>query len=145
LQCSYAAEEIGRKEGESVWSSESVRESAACKKHHSHLSVPVRKRAITLSKTDTRSDTNTENMILKKEMFIHFVKGSTLKSTYRQNFSCCFVLVWYEGVSKSFRTGPLERELQRIQLSATRYILWVSLVSFATITYVLFLKECLLL
>jgi hypothetical protein len=25
---------------------------------------------------------------------------------------------WYEGVSKSFRTGPLERELQMVQLSA---------------------------
>jgi hypothetical protein len=44
----------------------------------------------------------------------------------------------YEGVSKSFQTGHLERELQMVQLSATRYsciaILWVSLVSFATIT-----------
>jgi hypothetical protein len=40
----------------------------------------------------------------------------------------------YEGVSKSFRTGRLERELQMVQLSATRCssiaILWVSLVSF---------------
>jgi hypothetical protein len=44
----------------------------------------------------------------------------------------------HEGVSKSFRTGHLEQELQMIQLSATRCccitILWVSLVSFATIT-----------
>jgi hypothetical protein len=44
----------------------------------------------------------------------------------------------YEGVSKSFRTGRLELELQMIQLSATScsciYILWVSLVSFAAIT-----------
>jgi hypothetical protein len=44
----------------------------------------------------------------------------------------------YEGVSKSFRTGLLERELQMVQLSATRCscttILWVSLVSFAAIT-----------
>jgi hypothetical protein len=43
----------------------------------------------------------------------------------------------YEGVSKSFRTGLLERELQIVQLSATRCsciaILWVSPVSFATI------------
>jgi hypothetical protein len=46
--------------------------------------------------------------------------------------------VTYEGVIKSFRTGRLERELQMIQLSATRCsciaILWVSLVSFAAIT-----------
>jgi len=44
----------------------------------------------------------------------------------------------YKGVSKSFRTGRLERELQMIQLSATRCsciaILWVSLMSFAHIT-----------
>jgi hypothetical protein len=44
----------------------------------------------------------------------------------------------YEGVSKSFRTGRLERELQMIQLCATRCsciaILWVSLVNFAAIT-----------
>jgi hypothetical protein len=43
----------------------------------------------------------------------------------------------YEGVSKSFRTGRLELELQMVQLSATRCsciaILWVSLVSFAAI------------
>jgi hypothetical protein len=46
----------------------------------------------------------------------------------------------YEGVSKSFRTGHLERELQTqmVLLSATWCsciaILWVSLVSFAAIT-----------
>jgi hypothetical protein len=44
----------------------------------------------------------------------------------------------YEGISESFRTGRLERELQMVQLSATRCtfiaILWVSLVSFAAIT-----------
>jgi hypothetical protein len=44
----------------------------------------------------------------------------------------------YEGVSKSFRTGRLERELQMVQLSATTcgciVILCVSLVSFAAIT-----------
>jgi hypothetical protein len=44
----------------------------------------------------------------------------------------------YEGVSRSFRTGRLERELQMVQLSATRCsciaVLWVILVSFAAIT-----------
>jgi hypothetical protein len=44
----------------------------------------------------------------------------------------------YEGVSRSFRTGRLERELQMVQLSAVRCsciaILWVSLASFAAIT-----------
>jgi hypothetical protein len=44
----------------------------------------------------------------------------------------------YEGISKSFRTGRLERELQMVQLPATKcsciIILSVSLVSFAAIT-----------
>jgi hypothetical protein len=43
----------------------------------------------------------------------------------------------YEGVSKSFRTGRLERELQMVQLSTTGCsciaILRVSVVSFAAI------------
>jgi hypothetical protein len=49
-----------------------------------------------------------------------------------------FAYVTYEGVSKSFRTGLLEREMQMVQLSATRCsyvaILWVSIVSFVAIT-----------
>jgi hypothetical protein len=53
-------------------------------------------------------------------------------------FRNCQMKILYEGVSKSFRTGRLERELQIVQLSATRCsciaILWVSLVSFAAIT-----------
>jgi hypothetical protein len=47
-------------------------------------------------------------------------------------------VVIQDCVSKSVRTGRLERELQMVQLSATRCsciaILWVSLVSFAAIT-----------
>jgi len=43
----------------------------------------------------------------------------------------------YEGVSRSFRTGRQERDLQMIQLSANKCsfiaILWDSLVSFAAI------------
>jgi hypothetical protein len=46
--------------------------------------------------------------------------------------------VLYEGVTRCFRTGRLERELQMVQFSATKCsciaILWVSLVSFAAIT-----------
>jgi hypothetical protein len=44
----------------------------------------------------------------------------------------------YEGVSKSFRTGHIERELQMVQLSAigcsSVAILWIILVSYAAIT-----------
>jgi hypothetical protein len=56
---------------------------------------------------------------------------------------CIFVqlvITWrmYEGVSRSFRTGRLGRELQMVQISATRCsyiaILWASLVSFPAIT-----------
>jgi hypothetical protein len=49
-----------------------------------------------------------------------------------------FVPFMGESLSKSFRTGLLERELQMVQLYASRCsciaILWVSLVSFAAIT-----------
>jgi hypothetical protein len=49
----------------------------------------------------------------------------------------------YECVSKSFRTGRLERELQMVQLSATRcsctLFLWATLASFAI--FVLLLNE----
>jgi hypothetical protein len=59
------------------------------------------------------------------------MKGMPLK----ENSQMCKI---YESVSTSFRTGRLERELQMVQLSATRYrciaILSVSLVSFAAIT-----------
>jgi hypothetical protein len=47
-------------------------------------------------------------------------------------------VIKYEGVSRSFRTGHRERELQMVQLSDTRCtcipILWISLVSFSAIT-----------
>jgi hypothetical protein len=45
----------------------------------------------------------------------------------------------YGGISKSFRSGRLERELQMVQLSATTCsciaILWISPVSFVAITF----------
>jgi hypothetical protein len=50
----------------------------------------------------------------------------------------CYLQYMYDSVSTSFRNGCLERELQMVQLSATRCsciaILWVSLVSFAATT-----------
>jgi hypothetical protein len=61
----------------------------------------------------------------------------------------CVCVCVHEGVSKSFRTGRLDLELQMVQLCATRCsciaILWVSLVNFAAITLVLLLNEFLLL
>jgi hypothetical protein len=37
------------------------------------------------------------------------------------------IYLTYEGVSKSFRTGRLERELQMVQLSSTRFSCIVTL------------------
>jgi hypothetical protein len=65
--------------------------------------------------------------------FFHVAGRSPLFSKFE---SVCYVGVSpYKGVSKTFRTGRLERELQIVQLSATRCsciaILWVSLMIFA--------------
>jgi hypothetical protein len=61
-------------------------------------------------------------------------RGAECRGTSRS----CNGLGMYEGVPTSFRTGRLERELQMVPPSATRCsciaILWVSVVSFATIT-----------
>jgi hypothetical protein len=70
----------------------------------------------------------TNYVTLKKHISLNF-----------RNFGANLCQDLYESVSKSFRTGHLERELQMVQLSAIRYscitILWVSLVSFAAITF----------
>jgi hypothetical protein len=57
-----------------------------------------------------------------------------------------FLTLLYEDVSKSFRPGRLERELQMVKRSANRYsciaILWVSLVSFSTTNLCVASSEC---
>jgi hypothetical protein len=57
---------------------------------------------------------------------------------FQADVSCAETSYMYEGVSNSFWTRHLERELQMVQLSATRLscisILWVSLVNFVAIT-----------
>jgi hypothetical protein len=69
-----------------------------------------------------------------------FYKSKTLRNEALRPCSMLAFLhtLTYEGVSTSFRTGCLERELQMVQLSATRCsciaILWVSLVSLTAIT-----------
>jgi hypothetical protein len=71
-----------------------------------------------------------------KVIISHYSPGRN-ESTKRLRLQHRFLFV-YEGVSKSSRTGRLERELQMVQLSATRCsyiaILWASLSSFAAIT-----------
>jgi hypothetical protein len=63
-----------------------------------------------------------------------------LRMYKRSLWICIPIWSWhsYMGASKCFRTDRLERELQMVQLSATRCsciaILWVSLVIFAAIT-----------
>jgi hypothetical protein len=63
---------------------------------------------------------------------IIYLLGNSFRITVQKLCDIC------EGVSKSFRTGRLERELQMVQLSATKCsciaILWVSLVSFTALT-----------
>jgi hypothetical protein len=89
--------------------------------------------------------------------FIHSWKICLLCVIVRHASGCRFWPTWtpstwqewmYEGVSKSFRTDRLERELQMVQLSATRCgfiaVLWISLVSLPPQPFVLLLNECLL-
>jgi hypothetical protein len=72
----------------------------------------------------------------KKEATNNLTSGARVRFS-RRTLSH-IVNLCYESVSKSFRTGCLERELQMVQLSTTRCsciaILWVSLMSFAAIT-----------
>jgi hypothetical protein len=69
-----------------------------------------------------------------RHQLLWIVRGQTDQRADRFQF----LPAHYEGVSKTFRTGRLERELQMVQISATSCsciaILWVSLVSFAAIT-----------
>jgi hypothetical protein len=75
---------------------------------------------------------NVDNVPKNRPQVLHFTPYSN------QHFQWTYRPSLYDGVSISFRTGRLGRELQQIQLSATRCsciaILWVSLVSFAAIT-----------
>jgi hypothetical protein len=60
---------------------------------------------------------------------IYDIKGTIMAYVCARARACVYIYIlpWaldnsytYEGVSKSFRTGRLERELQMVQLSATR-------------------------
>jgi hypothetical protein len=69
-------------------------------------------------------------------------RSARSQSLYRLRYLGSYgndVKMTYEGVSKSFRTDRMERELQTVQLSATRCscnaTLWVSLVSSPAITH----------
>jgi hypothetical protein len=71
-------------------------------------------------------------------LFMYFKVMIILLISTAANHIYVPLLALYVSLSKSFRTGRLEPELQTIQLSATRRsciaILWVCLVSFAVIT-----------
>jgi hypothetical protein len=75
---------------------------------------------------------NEKYRITHLECVLYFRRGTQIKMFL---LSHTFI---YDGVSKSFRTDRLERELQMVELYATRCsciaILCVSLVSFAVIT-----------
>jgi hypothetical protein len=87
--------------GEKVWKSKmclsgikQFKESSEYAKYDDRSGCPVSYR------TDKNAD--------KVQNLVQSYKRSSINHTY------------YEGVSKSFRTGRLERELQMVQLSATK-------------------------
>jgi hypothetical protein len=102
--------------------------------------TPIRRHGVVLSCTGTTLHlhifyielcrfSHKETTVKKLDHIINTGYHSDLKLHAKQ--------IYIRGVSKSFRTGRLERELQMVQLSATRcscIALWVSLLSFATIT-----------
>jgi hypothetical protein len=53
--------------------------------------------------------------------FIYVLIPTHCRHIHDVRFEYCRNIRLYEGVSKSFRTGRLERELQMVQLSATRW------------------------
>jgi hypothetical protein len=69
---------------------------------------------------------------------VNHIQDEFSESNRTEKNKLSHVKVTYEGVCKSFRTGRLERELQMVQLSATRCssiaILCIILVSLAAIT-----------
>jgi len=94
-------------------------------------------RLINIEETDTvvLRQKNSEEMSLKEKNSYTHIWWQRMLNYYDHTMNAAGT---YEGVSKSFRTGCLERELPLIKLSATRCsfiaILWVTLVSFAAIT-----------
>jgi hypothetical protein len=91
----------------------------------------------------SRSERNASTSSARNILCIHLHAAVSEKScnpgkAWIRIRKCCYCISWYKNVTKSFRTGRLERELQTVQLSATRWnciaILWVSPVSFAATT-----------
>jgi hypothetical protein len=68
---------------------------------------------------------------------LHLIQNLLWRTVLGRSKGNMDLMIPYEDVSKSFRTGRLERELPLVQLSATTCsctgIFWVSLVSFAAI------------
>jgi hypothetical protein len=92
---------------------------------HSHRSVEEHNKNWILTAT-ALAETLTANFP-KMNLTLHLAISSAASHTHT-----------HEGVSRSFRTGHLEREQEMVQLSTTScsyiVILWVSIVNFAAIT-----------
>jgi hypothetical protein len=60
----------------------------------------------------------------KRRFFLHTKMGGNIQLSFQKlrlvDYDQNFATEKYDGVSKSFRTGRLERELQMEQLSSTR-------------------------
>jgi hypothetical protein len=76
---------------------------------------------------------HSHDMCKLDQAILYCLEKSPTKSTFIRS-----KVTEYEGVTKSIRTGRQERELQKVELSATRCsciaILWVSIGSFVAIT-----------
>jgi hypothetical protein len=95
--------------------------------------IPSRETASSITMVNPHVNVGAYCTGLAKEQIIGWISATMFDFTAR----CLLQLLQYEGVSKSFRTGRLEREQQMVQLSITRCscidILWVR-VSFAPLT-----------
>jgi hypothetical protein len=110
-------------------------------------SIPVRYtlfRLMVIYYSRMCKNNNNEQCVIKllrytdiKNMFIYATINTDTKFKKVASIGLSAHFLTYEGISKSFRTGRLERELQMVNFSATRCsciaILWVSVVSFAVV------------
>jgi hypothetical protein len=103
---------------------------------HGSWALSVRER-FDVQASESRSEISSDTWGARYMAWKRFGSRSARFGT-REKFSTANRNALYEGVSKSFRTDRVERELQTVHLAATRCrciaILWVGMVSFVAIT-----------
>jgi len=112
--------------------------SACCSQYPDNASLDRTQVSKMWAERNGRKHLNNEGSFGCSEVLSPAVNLSASQRKNRVSPLCCCFLSTYEGVSKSFRTDHLERELKMVQVSATRCsciaILWVSLMSFIAMT-----------